>query len=63
MSHAERCPVCNGAGLVADGFYNQCSGNWTSTGVFEKCRSCNGSGWVVVPDEVIKTKFVTNKGE
>ena len=40
------CPVCGGNGIVAAGFYTQTSGCWTSTGGFEMCRSCNGSGIV-----------------
>jgi len=50
MAHAERCPVCLGRGLVSDGFYDQCSGHWSSIGYFETCRSCNGKGWIVVSD-------------
>jgi len=41
-----RCPVCGGNGIVAAGFYTQTSGCWTSTGGFEMCRSCNGTGIV-----------------
>jgi len=49
--HAERCPVCNGNGVVDKGFYNQTSGQWVSAGGTEKCRSCDGNGYVLVPDE------------
>ena len=41
-----KCPICNGNGMVPDGFYNQTSGQWSSTGTVEKCRSCNGTGIV-----------------
>ena len=42
-----RCPVCNGNGLVPNGFYMQTSGYWsTSDSALETCRSCNGSGIV-----------------
>ena len=41
-----RCSICGGNGIVPDGFYNQTSGNWTSAGTTEKCRSCkNGIVW------------------
>ena len=40
------CPVCGGNGLVDEGFYRQTSGQWTSAGGVETCRSCNGKGWV-----------------
>ena len=41
------CPVCNGNGLVPNGFYIQTSGHWGTTDITpEKCRSCNGTGVV-----------------
>ena len=60
--HAEKCPVCLGCGLVSDGFYDQCSGHWSSIGCFETCRSCNGKGWIAVQDNLAMgdTVFVTN---
>lgn len=40
-----RCPVCNGKGLVPNGFYMQTSGNWSTSSITpETCRSCSGSG-------------------
>lgn len=40
-----KCPVCNGNGLVPNGFYLQTSGNWSSSSITpEACRSCNGTG-------------------
>ena len=48
-SGPNRCPVCNGNGLVPNFFYAQAS-NYQSTSSFraspEPCRSCNGSGIV-----------------
>ena len=45
------CPLCNGVGKVASGFYNR-SGDcpyWISSGGNpEVCRSCNGKGWVEI---------------
>lgn len=46
-----RCPVCNGNGLVPNGFYMQTSGHWSTSSIAaEMCRSCNGTGivWVQV---------------
>ena len=41
------CPVCNGNGLVPNGFYIQTSGHWGTTDITpEKCQSCNGTGVV-----------------
>ncbi len=42
------CPVCNGKGLVPNGFYRAVGSNtWSATSIDpEKCRSCWGSGIV-----------------
>lgn len=43
------CPVCNGNGLVPNGFYNQTSGNWYSTDITpDTCKSCNGTGIITL---------------
>ena len=44
------CPVCGGNGIVDEGFYRQTSGQWTSAGGVETCRSCDGKGWVSVQE-------------
>ena len=47
------CPVCNGFGKVASGFYNRSgeSPYWVSSGGNpEVCRGCNGTGWVEVAE-------------
>lgn len=42
-----RCPVCNGSGLVPNGFYMQTGGHWSTTSITpETCRSCGGTGIV-----------------
>ena len=42
-----RCPVCNGNGLVPNGFYMQTSGHWSTSSITpEMCRSCGGTGIV-----------------
>jgi hypothetical protein len=41
------CPVCNGSGLVPNGFYMQTiNAGATSSSSPEKCRSCNATGIV-----------------
>lgn len=51
VKDCQRCPVCNGNGLVDNGFYTQTSGTWASTNAApEKCRSCDGKG-IVWSDE------------
>ena len=47
--HAEKCPVCNGTGLVGESYPNYGS----STGGFytqKTCHGCHGKGWILVPD-------------
>ena len=42
-----RCPVCNGKGLVPNGFYLQTSGHSSTSSITpEPCRSCGGTGIV-----------------
>lgn len=42
-----KCPICNGNGLVPNGFYSQVTGCWNSTSTApETCKSCNGTGIV-----------------
>jgi DnaJ-class molecular chaperone len=45
---AVTCPVCYGTGHVDAGFYHQTSGQWSSSGGTETCKSCNGKGYVVI---------------
>jgi hypothetical protein len=42
------CPVCNGRGTVPAGFYDPGLG-CTNTSA-EKCRSCQGQGYILVYD-------------
>ena len=43
MSHAQRCPICNGTGQVEDERYIN------TTAVHKKtCHGCGGKGWVQV---------------
>lgn len=47
--HAEKCPVCNGTGLVGESYPNYGS----STGGFytqKTCHGCQGKGWILVPN-------------
>ena len=61
MKAAIICPVCMGNGLVPDGFYRQTSGKITSSTIEpEKCRSCNGKGYVLIEDEKIVIKEEIN---
>ncbi len=56
-----KCPVCNGNGLVSNGFYRQTSGHWsTSDASPETCKSCNGLGYIVhLPDKNILSELYT----
>ena len=48
----QKCPVCNGNGLVSGGFYNHPGdcGSWTSSDSAETCRTCGGQGIIVAPE-------------
>jgi len=46
------CPVCTGSCIVDEGFYRRTSDTWISSGGTEKCRSCNGRGYVIISTEV-----------
>ncbi len=42
-----RCPICNGKGIVPNGFYSSAEGYGTTTDATpETCRTCNGEGIV-----------------
>ena len=43
---AELCPVCGGTGQVPSDFY----GGETTTAGYMQCRSCHGSGYILVPE-------------
>lgn len=46
------CPVCNGKGLVPNGFYNVGTNeHYSSNCSPETCRSCNGKGYINEKDE------------
>ena len=46
------CPVCNGNGLVPNGFYTQTTGMWSTADTTpETCQSCGGTGYLVVPED------------
>lgn len=50
--HAEKCPVCNGTGLIGESYPNYGS----STGGFytqKTCHGCHGKGWILVPDMML----------
>ena len=56
---AATCPVCGGNGIVDEGFYRQTSGQWTSAGGTETCRSCDGKGWVSIKEDYLPSDYDT----
>ena len=51
MAHAEKCPICGGNGVLADGpayLYPTAP----------TCHGCGGGGWVSVQDEIISIPSV-----
>jgi len=45
---AQKCPVCGGRGYVDADFYPDTQGG---TSKYVKCRTCNGTGIVYVPEQ------------
>jgi hypothetical protein len=48
MTHAERCPVCNGNGKVYTN--TNCMGTDPIYWQQVTCHGCNGKGWVEIND-------------
>ena len=49
MTTQQKCPICNGNGIVPGGFYTSCRGSMSiSTVCTEPCRNCEGMGVVYV---------------
>ena len=50
------CPVCNGKGLVPNGFYDvNIHDNYYSTNTSpETCRSCGGKGYINDEEKPVK---------
>jgi len=45
----EKCPVCEGRGIVSEGFYeNTAPGGYTCGTATVTCRSCWGRGYIVI---------------
>lgn len=79
MSHADRCPVCFGKGVVPMGFYDMTNDGYSTTAKMpEPCKSCGGSGYIIIPDTDIlinslgekmnkstegKKNYLLNKGQ
>ena len=51
----QACPICNGNGLVAGGFYDHPGDYpyWTTDHTVELCRTCNGRGIILKPDTFV----------
>lgn len=45
----QKCPVCEGRGVVAQGFYNPYSHSMTSSLAPDKCKTCDGDGIILEP--------------
>jgi len=60
MKTPHRCPVCNGRGLVPNGFYSAFQA--TSSTSPEQCKSCYGSGVLWSSDDDTKVEFKSQIG-
>lgn len=59
MSHAEKCPICCGKGII----HHDERYPLAMSGALKKtCHGCGGKGWVTVEDdtEPVSCTFVTN---
>ena len=47
----QKCPVCNGNGLVSGGFYAHPGDYpyWMTDHAMEVCRTCNSQGIIIAP--------------
>lgn len=46
----QRCPICNGTGLVGGGFHSSAlGGTGTSDHTTETCQRCKGTGTIKTP--------------
>lgn len=62
MRYWQRCPICEGSGMVSGGFFGSPGyydeyGNrhWTSNNAAETCRVCQGQGIIETPENKEKT--------
>jgi len=48
----QKCPICNGNGIVSGGFYNHPGDYhvWVTDKTTEICRTCNGYGLILKPE-------------
>lgn len=68
MKYWQRCPICEGCGLVGGGFFDSSGsideyGNrtWVSGNASETCRVCGGSGLIETPDDVVAEPPIKDK--
>jgi len=52
MTHAEKCPVCEGKGRIPTEGYTVAEDDG------RECHGCGGKGWVEVHDTIERTTFV-----
>ena len=62
--YLEKCPVCNGKGIVPNGFYTTNNNFYYSTTTCgEICRSCYGKGYISIPtNDIMDTIDSSNIG-
>lgn len=54
MRELHICPVCLGKGFLKSGFYSSVTGETFDSTRADKCRSCEGKGYLVFEEEVVK---------
>jgi len=63
MSVWQKCPICNGTGLVSGGFFSHAGDceTWVSDHTTEMCQRCQGIGTILAPDLYRDTKKCEEK--
>ena len=52
MAVWQKCPICDGSGIVSGGYFERCGvEQWTSANAAETCWVCGGSGIIKTPEE------------
>ena len=55
MSHAEKCPVCNGSGKISDPLNPDLT---SANPIPRNCHGCMGLGWVTIQENRIMPTYI-----
>jgi len=55
----QRCPVCDGRGVVQKGFYSYSINSSSSDTIPDKCKTCNSKGIILEPPYDMSAKCLS----